>query len=161
GHEVGMQVRLDDVADRQPVFPGRVEVFLDVPPRVDDGGLPVRTDHVGRLRQASQVELLEVHVWADYASISTANSGVSRSRREARRQGQPSRSMRAATRSQIQTARFSAVGGVFANSGTSRFKFRWSSGRSTSSFRIRSRSDTFTIMEVSRSMSPSTATSSV
>ncbi len=68
--------------------------------------------------------------------------------------------MRAATRFQIQTARFSAVGGVVANSGTSWLRFMWSSGRSTSSFSTRSRSVRLTTIPVAGSVFPSTATSS-
>ena len=77
---------------------------------------------------------------------STENVGVIVSFSVARRQGHRSFSIRAATRSQIHRARFSAVGTRVANSGISSLRFRWSSGRSTSSLRMRSRSVRFTII---------------
>jgi hypothetical protein len=46
-------------------FPGRVvDVLVDVPTRVDDdgGACPLVADQVGRLRQTSEVVLLEDHL---------------------------------------------------------------------------------------------------
>ena len=60
-HEIRVEVRLDDVPDRQALRFGLLEVGLDVPPRVDDSRFAVRPDHVGRLRQATEIELLEEH----------------------------------------------------------------------------------------------------
>ncbi len=60
-HEVGVQVRLDHVADAKAVRLRLVQVFVDVAARVDDDRLALGPDHVGGLGQAPQVELLEVH----------------------------------------------------------------------------------------------------
>jgi hypothetical protein len=62
--EVGVQVCLDDVPDRQPLRPRLIYIDVHVPAGVDHGRLAVRADHVGRLREAAQVELVEVHRWA-------------------------------------------------------------------------------------------------
>src|SRR5690606_6640608 len=64
GEEVGVEVRLDHVADLEALGGGVVQVLLDVAARVDDGGHPgveVR-DQVARLGQAVQVVLREPHV---------------------------------------------------------------------------------------------------
>ena len=60
-HEVGVEVRLDDVPDLEALRARLVEVLVDVPARIHDRGLAVRPDQVGRLGEAAEVELLEVH----------------------------------------------------------------------------------------------------
>jgi hypothetical protein len=60
-HEVGVQVGLDDVADGQAGRGGLVQVLLHVAARVHDRRLALVADEVGRLGQAAQIELLEVH----------------------------------------------------------------------------------------------------
>ena len=64
GQEVGVEMRLDDPLDRQPLGRGFVEVVADVALRVDDDSTPGRfvTDHVAEQRQARELVLLEVHV---------------------------------------------------------------------------------------------------
>ena len=64
--EVGVQVRLDDVADAQAALVGRVDVLLDVALRIDDRRLAVRTDQVRGMRQAAEVELVEMHGGTPY-----------------------------------------------------------------------------------------------
>ena len=61
GHEVGVEVRLDDVPDLEALRAGLLDVAVDVAPRVDDRRLALRPDHVGGVGEAAQVELLEVH----------------------------------------------------------------------------------------------------
>src|SRR5262249_46977425 len=87
GNEVGMQVGLDDMADRQALRRRFLQVLIDVAPRVHDRRLALRPDDVGRLSETAEVELLEVHRSRDstglrlYSSISTAKSGSSWRRR--------------------------------------------------------------------------------
>jgi hypothetical protein len=62
----------DDVFDLEAVGVGFLDVDLDVASRVNDCGLAFRPDEVRRVRQACQIELLEVHrveriLAADYA----------------------------------------------------------------------------------------------
>jgi hypothetical protein len=59
--EVGVQVRLEDPADGEPLRPGLVEVLVHVAARVHDGRLAGVADQVGRVREATHVELSEVH----------------------------------------------------------------------------------------------------
>ena len=61
GDEIGVQVGLDHVLDAEPVFDRVFDVDADVALRVDHRGDASGTDHVGRMRQASEIELLEVH----------------------------------------------------------------------------------------------------
>ena len=63
GEEVGVEVRVDDPDDRQTARRRVVEVLRDVTARVDDDGLSGRlvADEVGRLREAVEVVLAEVH----------------------------------------------------------------------------------------------------
>ena len=60
-HEVGVQMRLDDVLDAQPLALGLGQVFVHVPPGVHHGGPPVRSHQVGGVSQTAQIELLEIH----------------------------------------------------------------------------------------------------
>src|SRR5581483_6510254 len=65
-HEVGVQVRFDNVANIQAVFPGLLQVNADVALRVDDGGNPLGSEHVGGVGKAAKVELLKVHFPSSY-----------------------------------------------------------------------------------------------
>ena len=76
-HEVGVEVRLHDVLDREALRLRLVEVLVDVAPRVDDRGLAVRADHVRRLGQAAEVELLEIH---GYPRVSRIRAVTKRAR---------------------------------------------------------------------------------
>ena len=58
--EVGVEVRLDDVGDREAALRRLLQVDLDVALRIHDGRDPLGADQVGRLGEAGQVELLEV-----------------------------------------------------------------------------------------------------
>ena len=63
-HEVGVEVRLDDVADAQALRLGLGQVLLHVAARIHDRGLALGADQVGRVGQATQIELLEVQARA-------------------------------------------------------------------------------------------------
>ena len=60
-HEVGVDVRLDDVADLEAVPRRRLQVGVDVPPGVDDRRDAAVADEVGGLRETAEVDLLEDH----------------------------------------------------------------------------------------------------
>ena len=62
GDEIRVQVRLDDVPDRQPLRRRFLEVDLDVPARVHDGRIAFRPDHVGGLGETAEIELFEEHL---------------------------------------------------------------------------------------------------
>ena len=61
GDEIGVQVGLDHMLDAEPVLDRVFDVDADVALRVDYGGDAAGTDHVRRVGQASEIELLEVH----------------------------------------------------------------------------------------------------
>ena len=61
-HEVCVQVRLNDVLDFQPSRLCLGDVLVNVALRVNDRGLAFRADEIGGVREASEVELFEVHV---------------------------------------------------------------------------------------------------
>ncbi len=61
GNEIGVQVSFNHVGDAEAVFDGVFDVDADVALRIHHGGDAVRTDHVGSMGQASEIELLEVH----------------------------------------------------------------------------------------------------
>src|SRR5438046_586773 len=56
-----MQVRFDDVLDAKAVLVCLVEVEVNVTLRIDHCGYTLRADHVRCVRQATEVEMLEVH----------------------------------------------------------------------------------------------------
>jgi hypothetical protein len=60
-HEVGVQVRLDDVLDLQVVRRALRKVLLDVSLRIDDCRFAFRADQIRSVCEATQVELFEVH----------------------------------------------------------------------------------------------------
>jgi hypothetical protein len=64
-HEVGMQMRFDDVFDPAACTGGRFEVNLDVALWVDDGGNALGHDHVRRMGKAPQVEPLDLYGFHD------------------------------------------------------------------------------------------------
>ena len=59
--EVGVDVRLDDVAAAQTALVGRVDVLLHIALRIDDRCLAVRPDQVRSMRQTAELELVEMH----------------------------------------------------------------------------------------------------
>src|SRR5215469_9010937 len=61
GDEVGVQVRFKNVADPQLVLPRRLKIDLYIALRIDDNSLALRSKQVGRMRQAAEIELLNVH----------------------------------------------------------------------------------------------------
>jgi hypothetical protein len=61
GNEIGMQVSFENVTDANTLFIGSFEVNIDIPLGIDHNGLSLRGQHVRRMRQATQVKLLEVH----------------------------------------------------------------------------------------------------
>ena len=61
GHEVLVAVSLEDVGYAHVVLPGRVEVGLDVEPRVDDRGLAAVVQEVGDVGQARGLDGGYVH----------------------------------------------------------------------------------------------------
>src|SRR5215469_12385737 len=54
--EIGVHVCLDDVLDLPPVASGRLQVNLHIPLRIENGGDTLRSNHVGRVGQATQIE---------------------------------------------------------------------------------------------------------
>ena len=65
GDVVGMVVRLEDVRDREAVLLGQAKIVLDVPFRVDDGGLAAVGDDVGGAAQIVVQHLSEEHARPD------------------------------------------------------------------------------------------------
>src|SRR5579875_2365029 len=61
GDKVCVQMRLDHVGDLKTAFARFFEIRLDVALRVDYGGDAVRSDKVGRVREAAEEELLKMH----------------------------------------------------------------------------------------------------
>jgi len=63
GDEVGMEMRQEYMLDPEPALGGKRNVLVRVPLRVDDGGRAclLVSNHVGSVRQARQIELLEDH----------------------------------------------------------------------------------------------------
>src|ERR1019366_2524402 len=59
--EVGVKVRLEDVANGHAKRLRSVEILIDIALRIDDDSLTAIRDQVRRVRQASEVELVEVH----------------------------------------------------------------------------------------------------
>src|SRR5215510_2088101 len=59
--EVRMQVCLNDVFDFQILRRRFFDVLIDVALRIDNGGFAIRADQVRRMRETSQIELLEIH----------------------------------------------------------------------------------------------------
>ena len=61
--EVRVEVREDDVADRQAVFSGERHVLIDVTLRIDDGSCRrlLVANQIRRMSEAIQVELVEDH----------------------------------------------------------------------------------------------------
>ncbi len=57
--EVGVEVRLDDVADGHALGARLVEVEVDVALRIDDRGLAAARDEVRGVREAAEVMLAE------------------------------------------------------------------------------------------------------
>ena len=47
GDKVGVQVSLEDVADRQPVLFGSLEIEVNIPLGIDHHCLAFRSEHVG------------------------------------------------------------------------------------------------------------------
>jgi hypothetical protein len=60
--EVRMQMRLNDVPDREPLPVSFFDVQGDIALRVDDASESFRPEHIRRVRKARQVELLKVHL---------------------------------------------------------------------------------------------------
>src|SRR5215469_8945779 len=67
-HEVGVQVRLKNVADLQAVFPGCFEINFHIALWIDYNSLPLRPQQVRRMRQTAKVELFKVHRMASIRS---------------------------------------------------------------------------------------------
>ena len=65
--EIGMQMRFNDVLDLQSVCARFVQVDADVALRIDHAGHALRTEHVGSVRQARQIELLEIHTSSQFS----------------------------------------------------------------------------------------------
>src|SRR5882672_4472360 len=61
GNKIGMQMGLDDVLNAQAVLGGFLQIEVDVALRIDHGPHAVRANHVRRMRQATQIKLLEIH----------------------------------------------------------------------------------------------------
>jgi hypothetical protein len=97
--EVGVQVRLDDVPDAEAGARGLLDVLLDIALRVNDRRLALGADEVRGVRQASEVELFEVHRGTQPPAGFDAQDGVESGtrgggapgRRPARRHSIPNR----------------------------------------------------------------------
>src|SRR5215472_16773530 len=61
GHEIGMKMGFEDMADSQAMLGRSLEVKLDVPLRIDHYGFPFRSQHVRGVRKTSEIELFEIH----------------------------------------------------------------------------------------------------
>ena len=63
GDEVGVEVREKDVADGELVLAGVGEIAIDITLRIDDDGAASDfvADQIGRMRQATEIELLQQH----------------------------------------------------------------------------------------------------
>ncbi len=63
GDKIGVKVSEEYVLDGEAVFRGKSDVVIRVALRVNDGCRAGRfvPDHIGRVRQTRQVELLEDH----------------------------------------------------------------------------------------------------
>jgi hypothetical protein len=61
GDKIGVQVRLEDVADLKMLLLRRLQIDLDITLRIDDDRLAFRSQHVRGVRQTSQIKLFEVH----------------------------------------------------------------------------------------------------
>ena len=64
GDKIGVEMRQEYVLDLERVLGGKGNVLIRVPLRVNDGrrACLLVSDHVGSVRQARQIELLEDHV---------------------------------------------------------------------------------------------------
>ena len=64
GHEVGVEVRQDDVLDAEPLDGGVLQVLFHVASGIDHDGRArdLVADEIGRLRETPEVVLLEDHV---------------------------------------------------------------------------------------------------
>ena len=74
-HEVGVQVRLHDVADGEALRVRLGHVLFDVALGIDHRGLALGADQVGSVGQAAEIELLEVHVPTVPASAPRSRAG--------------------------------------------------------------------------------------
>ena len=56
-----MQVRFENMPDGDPVLAGGIQIKLHIALRIHHDRLAFRSQHVGSMRQTSQVKLFEVH----------------------------------------------------------------------------------------------------
>ena len=61
GNEVGMQVSLEDVVNRDLICFRSFQINLHVALRIDDHGFAVGGQHVGRVGQTAQIKLFKIH----------------------------------------------------------------------------------------------------
>ena len=61
GHEVGVQMRFEDVTNLEVLVGGRLYIQINVALRINYSRLATRTDHVGGMSQTAKVELFEIH----------------------------------------------------------------------------------------------------
>ena len=59
--EVGVQVRLKNVADLQAMFAGRFQVEIDIALGIYHCGFAIGAQHVRSVGQTSQIKLLKIH----------------------------------------------------------------------------------------------------
>src|SRR5258708_2985116 len=60
-NEIGVQVRFDDVTDRETVLARRVEIDIDIALRIDHGRHALRANQIGSMRQTAKIELFKYH----------------------------------------------------------------------------------------------------
>ena len=68
GDKIGVEVSLENVADLEALLIGRLEIKINIALRIDDRSYAVGPNHVGRMGQAGQVELFEIHI-ASHAEV--------------------------------------------------------------------------------------------
>src|SRR5208337_5607990 len=61
GNEVRVQMGLEDVANRQPLFLRCFKIDFHVALRIDNDALTLRSQQIRGMRQTAEIELFEVH----------------------------------------------------------------------------------------------------
>ena len=61
GDEIGVQMRLEDMADLEILLLRCLQINLNITLRIDDDGFAFRSQHVRGVCQTAQIELFEVH----------------------------------------------------------------------------------------------------
>src|SRR5689334_2171741 len=71
-YEIGVQVGFDHIVDREAVLRGLFKINLNVALRIDYRRHSFRSHHVGSVRQAGEIELLEIHTPPSFDKLKAA-----------------------------------------------------------------------------------------